>query len=149
MIPQTAFDNDHIRLYGCYFLSLLSIAEDIAGKQFTKDDILTIFNRAVKSGLILDNNIPVGQDGWYRCFVTRPADLIAIGLRFLGNQNTMVEVYRGAIKQPDSLDYVIIEHATAMGSHFTRGDKELKTTFDPWAGLARKGIKTVRFWRVK
>lgn len=149
---QTQSVNNHFRFYGCYAFTLLTMVQMLAEKTLTLTECQNLINDAIKKGLILDNDIPTTQNGWYRCFVANPLTFTKLAIDYLGGKGTLSEISRGApnLPQPKDARFVVIEWSTKTGSHFGLGtftNGTLETIYDPWESFPRTGVKTVRFWR--
>jgi len=138
----------HLKDYGCKVHTLLAMGMDKYQELLTPDQIRRLTIEGFNNGFILDNDIPTDQPGWYRVFVRDSAGFVNhVWPKARAHQickNNYLEVI------PDEYDYLEIEWSTATGSHFGLGEMvrgEVKTVYDPWPGLRRLGIKSLRFWR--
>jgi len=151
---QTESPSSHVRGYGCKAHSDMGMVQLYLKHGMAPEEVLLVIERAIKAGFILDNTLPTSQNGWYRCFVKDPVSLIALTGEYFGRKISGKELSRGV---PDSkniplrYDFMQIEWATDIGSHFGLGDwvnGKIETMYNPWPSLKVNGIRTVRYWRI-
>jgi len=153
---QTNSPGKHTRGFGCYAHVLAAMAQDQCGEVLLPWELRRLIVAAIGTGVILDNEIPVGSDGWYRCFILYPESFIKLIAYDLGHgllsciRGNPLEIYEA---EPTTANYLVIEHATRSGSHFTLGvinaDYTYTDMYDPWPALPRGEIKTYRKWTVQ
>jgi len=151
---QTDSPSSHLRGYGCKIHADTAMVQLYLNKVLSPQEVSLITDKAIKAGFVLDNAIPTTQNGWYRCYVKDPVSLIALTGEYLGKKVSGKEICRGAPLSkfiPIKYDFMVIEWATDLGSHFGLGDwvnGKIETTYNPWVGLKTNGIRTVRYWRI-
>lgn len=149
---QTDSSIASIRGYGCYLCSLLALWQTAKAKRLLAEEIETIFHLAKDAGVIIDNDIKIGSDGWFRCFVSNPVGVFKIADAFAGTKSKASEKYRDKILTDTPAGcFSIIEFRTKLGSHFVAGrieDGGPVVTYNPDPRISCTEVRTVRHWSV-
>lgn len=164
---QTDSKGPHTRLWGCFVSTIYAAIMDYDKQLMTADQVLTCIRMSANSRppSILDNDIPVGQDGWYRVYGKNPPGIVrdATGGRLVWKE--VLRTVPGALPPTTPYNYIQVEYATEshdpngelkfdkdgkpiFGSHFVLADYAqgtFKTSYNPWPGLKLLHIKTVRY----
>lgn len=152
MEAQTGSTLASIRGYGCYYLSLIALWEMWRHARVTISHAESIFRECVRDGSILDNDIPVGSEGWYRCYVLSPLGVFAAVDRLFGGRTVAHETSRArTVTDTPEGQVTIVEYRTKSGSHFTVArieDGEPFTLYNPDPRVPIHEIRTVRHWRL-
>jgi len=153
---QTQSPGPHTRDYGCYAHVLAAMAQDQCEEVLLPWELRRLVIAAIGTGAILDNEITVGSEGWYRCFVVYPEAFIKLIAYDLGHSLLTCTRHNPESEydnSPTTSNYLVLEHETKMGSHFTlagiNADFTYTEVYDPWPTLARGKIKTFRKWQVQ
>ncbi len=164
------------RDYGCFTYTAAAIAQGIAKRVLTPDEILEIILRAIKPqadglGPIIENNkIPVGEPGWKRIWVTDYIRLVKAFARAMGKE-VRVDIIswkdKGIVLPTAGTNYVIgcfrtwtrsidKEGNTEMlkGTHFALleynwAKEAWVVVYDPWPELKRAELIETRLLRVE
>ena len=110
-----------ISRYGCYFFSLLHIAEVITGKSLSDERVMKLYAEAVCSGLM----------DW-KCYVMKPGKLCSLAVydlnrkssptvKYIGwwNYDMTEEDKRDGMWGGSDIDYTVLRYRTKYGNHFT------------------------------
>lgn len=131
-----------VQIFGCYFCSVLYLAEMRTGKVFDADRVMAIYKAAKRSGIL-------GEE----CYVAKPVDLFALaGV----NLRDVVKADNNVIPGPGGFELLHFHRAAntpagmknKMHDHFVAGDGHGQVAFDPlgqsltvrWGYLQNKRI---------
>lgn len=149
---QTSSGIKSIRGFGCYLSCLAAIAMDVAGTVLSVKEIEAVFAEAVKLGIVLDNDVPTTEAGWWRCFVMDPWALMRLFAQRLGYRAKVDGGSKETVSPTPAGWYTIVEYTTGTGSHFRVGtvaaDKSIVVEYDPGPSFPVNAVRTVRHWRV-
>jgi hypothetical protein len=125
-----------IRAYGCYFRSLIGIAETTFQKLMTVNQINSLYKNCLQYPLIMNKNCYMGDD---------LARVVEYAARDLGHE---IKCYqRGLLKSGTFIFWndkyksytdTVIQWKTTDGAHYTQADIKMNEIFDPWAGKMSK-----------
>jgi len=151
-----------IRTHGCYFMCLMAIVQDVAGKLLSEPQIASVFSSGKQLRFIKDNAIPLGTAGWWRAFIEDGNGVIQLAAQELG-----IQVKSGVLRDPLSptptgYPYtMIVLCATTQTDagvvhknwHYILGkvqpDLTWKETYDPGSGrFPRTNATGCRHWSV-
>lgn len=128
--------NPNIRATGCYFRSLIGIAETLYQRYMTAKQINELYTRCVPN-IMLAN-----------CYVNDPAEIIKMAAIELGYSCKCFQ--RGLYQGNEFIFWnniyrnytdTIIQWKTSIGSHFTQADENMNEVYDPWNGKIKKMYK--------
>jgi len=165
---QTDSPSVHLRGYGCKVHADTAMVQLFLQHSLSVDELLAITNKGIERLYIWDNDIPINKEDrlawekkhgkpcpeWYRCYVKDPVSLIALTGEYFVRKISGKEISRGVPSNRDiplKYDFMEIEWATYLGSHFGLGDwvnGKIETLYNPWSSLKVNGIRTVRYWRI-
>jgi len=130
LVKQTELPEPYLS-YGCNFRSLSAIAEIAVDALLTKDQCLSLGEKAIKEGWMLED-----------CTVLKPEQLINETFTLLNSWHRVRNV--GYINEKDealnwagtiinSFDFIIIRvlHSCGVGDHFVLADKDREIIYDP------------------
>ena len=132
--------NPNIRATGCYFRSLIGIAETKFQRYLTSKQINELYDFCIQNPEIMLPNCYMNEK------LTKVVELAA--LKF----SHSIKCYQLGIYQGNEFIFwnnynknytdTIIQWKTEMGTHFTQADKNMNEIFDPWQGKIKKLYKT-------
>lgn len=136
-----------INRFGCYYRSLLAIAEEEVGKLLSVDNIWVGY-RVLSSGS-MDNE----------CYVQKPRNIVEYGFQVLGGdeyrcyQTGLRDLRSGTLSYwgthgPEHVQYTILQGHTGRHTHFRLGDRDGKLLWDPYPGAKIQREERVIFYRV-
>ena len=131
--------------WGCYIACELSFAERHLRRGLTRQEVLSVWDDGTSLGYIWDNDIPVGQAGWYRCFVARPVELFNLALRSVSLNLRIASVAHSSKPGPD---FVFICYSTKWGHHFALGNSEGREVVNPDSELPLLGTDSYRVFKL-
>lgn len=143
-----------VQSYGCYFCSLVAVAQDARRRSMTIDDRDELFRSLVAHRRIDDNDIPIGDDGWRRAYILDPVAVVRAAGDALGMVISATELARveapTTFAGPAGTTHSIIEWRTAHGSHFVVAKAgTIDVVYNPWPELPLSGqVRSTRHWRV-
>lgn len=134
-----------IKQWGCYFISLGKIAEDITGKVLSDDQVMHVYADSLNSGAMKWN-----------CFILKPQTVLFLFLHQLGEQGAKA-YYIGwwnkdshksgpemfGTWHPADSTHEVLRYKYGRGYHFRLMD------FDPYPELKVKEITGRRLLRVE
>jgi hypothetical protein len=118
MNVQTHSGYNPIARWGCYFVSLGKIAEDVTGKLLTDEQVMSVYAESVCSNVM----------GW-NCFIKRPDSVLGLFLYELGERGFLVKYVGWWNADMDSVEmwgqwteedvtHEVIRCPTKWGHHF-------------------------------
>ena len=125
--------NDKINQFGCRFMSLIGIVQIYMNKELNADQILSIYNEAIKDAEVMNSNCLCGKKEHLigsHAFTSLQSNLnlIQIGSRV---DNVNKDWQGNTIKPADTI-YTILKYKNQWGNHFTVGDLNGIEIYDPW-----------------
>lgn len=131
---QNKFFPYDIQHYGCYFFCLLRMAELEAGKEFSSDQIICIYNESHRRGYIVE-----------KCSCVKPDNVCRIALDILDSKKKIYQV--GAINEDgrptfwgwankvpyNNPEYIALKYKTGgeIGHHYVLANAMQEIIFDP------------------
>ena len=131
--------------YGCYIACELSFVERHLHRSLTKYEVLNIWDDGIRLKYILNNEIPIGKKGWYRCFVARPVELFNLALRSVSLNLRIASVAHSSRPGPD---FVFICYDTRWGYHFALGNSAGREIVNPDPNLPVLGVNSYRVFKL-
>ena len=132
--------------WGCYVASLASLAERHLGRPLGLEEFGRIYDDAVTAGFVLHNDIPVGQPGWYRCYVAAPT---AFGNRMLRSLGLKLRLRALRYSTEPGPDFTLICYKTKWGHHFVLGDSNGREIVNPAPQLSLLSIDSYRVFQLE
>lgn len=139
MLYQTnpAFPKE-VQNYGCYFMSLLRMAELVSNTDLTVDQVNAIYVSGSQKGYITRKCSCVKPDSILKeAFFLTSAKFIAyqVGAKTYGN-NPRTDWWQWVRTNPKfmEVDYLLVQFATGggFGTHYCLADKNENVIYDPY-----------------